>query len=53
MKWQSIARAAVAGALVAAVSVAVPELAPLRAALCPPAGEAPLVALPPPAVLSD
>ena len=52
MKWQSVVRAALAGAIVAAVSVAVPELAVVRAALCPPGAEAPLVALPPPAVPS-
>ena len=52
MKWQSIVRAAVAGAIVAAVSVAVPELALVRGALCPPDAVAPLVVPPPPAVPS-
>ena len=52
MKWQSVVQAVVAGAIVAAVSVAVPELAPLRAVLCPPADVAPLAALPPPVVPS-
>ena len=52
MKWQSIVHAAVAGALVAAASVVVPELALVRVALCPPDAEVPLVAVPPPPVPS-
>ena len=36
MKWQAIAQAAVVGAIVAAVSVAVPQNAVVRAVLCPP-----------------
>ena len=36
MKWQAIAQAAAAAAVGAVVSVAAPELAPVRAVLCPP-----------------
>lgn len=52
MKWQSVVRAALVGAIVAAASVAVPELGLVRAALCPPDAVAPLAALPPLAVPS-
>jgi len=39
VKWQVIAQAAAAAAIGAVVSVAAPELAPVRAVLCPPVAQ--------------
>ena len=46
MKWQAIAQAAVAAAIGAAVFVAAPDLAPVRAVLCPPLAGGSLLAGP-------